>query len=50
MNLDAPVQGNGGWGGGSVGGGAPSQKQGRKDVIGCFWEGGKLGKAITFEM
>jgi hypothetical protein len=23
---------------------------GREDVIGCFWEGRKQGKGITFEM
>jgi hypothetical protein len=22
----------------------------REDVIGCFWEGGKLGKGIPFKM
>jgi hypothetical protein len=50
--IDAPVQGNRGQGGGIgwVGEGTPSQKQGREDVIRCFWEGGKLGKEITFEM
>lgn len=26
------------------------RSMGRKDGIGCFWEGGKLGKGITFEM
>jgi hypothetical protein len=43
-----------GWGGGSrwVGGGTPSQKQGKGDEIGGFDGGGrwKLGKGITFEM
>ena len=27
----------------------PHRSRGREDVIGCFWEGGKLGKGITFE-
>jgi hypothetical protein len=26
------------------------KSMGREDVIGCFWEGGKSGKGITFEM
>jgi hypothetical protein len=26
------------------------RSRGRDDVIGCFREGGKLGKGITFEM
>jgi hypothetical protein len=26
------------------------RSRGRKDVIGCFWEGGKPGRVITFEM
>ena len=26
------------------------RSRGREDVIGCFWEEGKLGKGITFEM
>jgi hypothetical protein len=26
------------------------RSRGREDVIGCFWERGKLGMAITFEM
>ena len=28
----------------------PLRSRGREDVIGCFWEGEKLGKGITFEM
>ena len=28
----------------------PHRSRGREDVIGCFWEGGKLGKGITFEI
>jgi hypothetical protein len=28
----------------------PHRSRRREDVIGCFWEGGKLGKGITFEM
>jgi hypothetical protein len=28
----------------------PHRIRGREDVIGCFWEGGKLGKWMTFEM
>ena len=28
----------------------PHRSRGREDVIGCFWEGGKLGKWVTFEM
>ena len=28
----------------------PHRSRGREDVIGCFQEGGKLGKDITFEM
>ena len=28
----------------------PHRSRGREDVIGCFQEGGKLGKGITFEM
>ena len=28
----------------------PHRSRGSEDVIGCFWEGGKLGKEITFEM
>ena len=28
----------------------PHRSRGREDVIGCFWEGGKLGKGITFEV
>jgi hypothetical protein len=27
----------------------PHRSRGREDVIGCFWEGGKLGKGITFK-
>jgi hypothetical protein len=26
------------------------RSRGREDVIGCFWEEGKPGKGITFEM
>jgi hypothetical protein len=26
------------------------RSRGRENVIGCFWEGGKPGKRITFEM
>jgi hypothetical protein len=26
------------------------RSRGRKEVIGCFWERGKTGKEITFEM
>ena len=28
----------------------PHRSRGREDVIGCFREGGKLGKGITCEM
>ena len=28
----------------------PHRSRGREDGIGCFWEGGKLGKGITIEM
>jgi hypothetical protein len=28
----------------------PHRSRGREDVIGCFWEVGKLGKGIIFEM
>jgi hypothetical protein len=28
----------------------PHRRRGREDVIGCFQEGGKSGKGITFEM
>jgi hypothetical protein len=28
----------------------PHRSRGREDVIGCFQEGGKTGKGITFEM
>ena len=28
----------------------PHRSRGREDGIGCFQEGGKLGKGITFEM
>jgi hypothetical protein len=28
----------------------PHKSRGREDVIGCFWEGRKLGKGTTFEM
>jgi hypothetical protein len=28
----------------------PHKGRGREDVIGCFQEGGKPGKGITFEM
>jgi hypothetical protein len=28
----------------------PHRSRGREDGIGCFWEGGKPGKGITFEM
>jgi hypothetical protein len=28
----------------------PHRSREREDVIGCFREGGKLGKGITFEM
>jgi hypothetical protein len=28
----------------------PHRSRGRENVIGCFWEGGKPGKGITFEM
>jgi hypothetical protein len=28
----------------------PHRRRGKEDVIGCFWEGGKLEKGITFEM
>jgi hypothetical protein len=28
----------------------PYRNRGREDVIGCFWEEGKPGKGITFEM
>jgi hypothetical protein len=28
----------------------PHRSRGREDVIGCFWERGKLGKGIIFEM
>jgi hypothetical protein len=28
----------------------PHRSRGREDVIGCFWEGGKLRKGIPFEM
>ena len=28
----------------------PHRSRGREDVIGCFQEGGKLGKGITLEM
>jgi hypothetical protein len=28
----------------------PHRSSGKEDVIVCFWEGGKLGKGITFEM
>lgn len=28
----------------------PHRSRRREDVIGCFWEGGKPGKGITFEM
>jgi hypothetical protein len=28
----------------------PSRSRWREDVIGCFWEGRKRGKIITFEM
>ena len=28
----------------------PHRSRGREDVIGCFQEGGKPGKGITFEM
>jgi hypothetical protein len=30
--------------------GHPHRSRGREDVIGCFWEEGKLGKGIIFEM
>jgi hypothetical protein len=26
------------------------RSKGKEDSIGCFWEGGNLGKGITFEM
>jgi hypothetical protein len=38
-----------GWSG-WVGGGTPSSKQEREDVIECFLEGGKPGKGKTFEI
>ena len=28
----------------------PHRSRGREDVIGCFQEGGKPGKGMTFEM
>jgi hypothetical protein len=28
----------------------PHRSRGREDVIGYFWEGGKLGKGVKFEM
>jgi hypothetical protein len=28
----------------------PHRSRGRKDRIGCFWEGGNTGKGVTFEM
>jgi hypothetical protein len=28
----------------------PHRSRGNRDVIGFFWEGGKAGKGITFEM
>jgi hypothetical protein len=28
----------------------PHRSRGREDVIGCFWEVGKPGKGITFEL
>jgi hypothetical protein len=28
----------------------PHRRRGRKDGLGSFWEGEKLGKGITFEM
>ena len=28
----------------------PDRSRAREDVIGCFWERGKLGKRISFEM
>jgi hypothetical protein len=28
----------------------PHSSRGREDLIGCFWEAGKPGKRITFEM
>ena len=28
----------------------PHRSRAREDLIGCFWEGGKLGKGITFEI
>jgi hypothetical protein len=28
----------------------PHRSRGREVVIECFWEGGKTGKGITFEM
>jgi hypothetical protein len=28
----------------------PHRSRGTENVIGCFQEGGKLGKGITFEM
>jgi hypothetical protein len=28
----------------------PHRSREREDVIGCFWEGGKPGKRITFDM
>jgi hypothetical protein len=28
----------------------PLRSRGKENVIGCFWELGKLGKGITFQM
>jgi hypothetical protein len=33
-----------------VDGGTSHRSRGREHGIGCFWEEGKLGKGITFEM
>ena len=55
ISIKLNIQINGGQGGGSgwVGGWQeehPHGSRGREDVIGCFQEGGKLGKGITFGM
>ena len=51
MLFLSPVLGNHGWGGGF---GSVEEHlyriRGREDGIGGFWEKGKLGKGITFQM
>jgi hypothetical protein len=47
-SIDAPVSRNRWWGWWVEE--HPHRSRGREDVIGCFQEGGKPGKGITFEI